>query len=218
MQLIVKKCCACKQAKPLDAFHKNKSKPDGLATQCKPCTRVYNKKYRDQNLESIRASDRAYYQLNKEERKEYNQNYYRLNAEEICKSVAEYAQEHPEVAANASRRWRKKNKLKERKRLRKYQADNPHKMLARKTKYRASQLQATPPWLTSQDRTDIEDFFLAARMFRIYTGQEYHVDHVVPLQGKTVCGLHVPWNLAVIEEVENKTKSNRHWPDMWEKL
>lgn len=89
-----------------------------------------------------------------------------------------------------------------------YRDANQDKRNARTAKRRAAKLQRTPHWLTKNQLDEIETFYTAALAFRLYTGQEYHVDHIVPLQGKNVSGLHVPWNLRVISAIDNLKKSN----------
>ena len=62
---------------------------------------------------------------------------------------------------------------------------------------------ASPPWLTSAMKAGMNEFYLEARRLTKETGVPHHVDHIVPLRGGTVCGLHVPWNLRVITAEEN---------------
>jgi hypothetical protein len=89
---------------------------------------------------------------------------------------------------------------------------NPDKTNAKYAKRRAAQLQRTPPWLTKEQLLEIESFYAKAKDLQTLTGIEFHVDHIVPLQGKLVSGLHVPWNLQVIPAVENLKKSNNYEP------
>lgn len=85
---------------------------------------------------------------------------------------------------------------------------NKHKARANSLKYPTSKIKATPPWLTKEQLQEMEDFhWLAEDLFKV-SGQRYHVDHVVPLQGKYVCGLHVPWNLGVLPDDLNIAKRN----------
>lgn len=76
---------------------------------------------------------------------------------------------------------------------------------------RASKLRATPVWA---DKSAIEVIYSEARALTRETGILHHVDHIVPLVSKLVCGLHVPANLRAIPAKENHTKNNRTWPDM----
>jgi len=72
-------------------------------------------------------------------------------------------------------------------------------------KRRARQLEARPPWVEAHlFRPIYEECVRKSRE----TGIEHHVDHIVPLQGKNVCGLDVPWNLQILKASENCAKSN----------
>jgi 5-methylcytosine-specific restriction endonuclease McrA len=76
---------------------------------------------------------------------------------------------------------------------------------ARRRKHR----EATPPWLTRAQKSDIRQLYQIAITMTKTTGEQYVVDHIVPLRSPVVCGLHVPWNLRVITQEENLQKSNK---------
>ena len=76
-------------------------------------------------------------------------------------------------------------------------------------KYRAALLNATPPWLTLKQRLEIELLYIEARQLETEDGVKRNVDHIYPLQGKTVCGLHVPWNLQILTATANRRKHNK---------
>jgi len=83
---------------------------------------------------------------------------------------------------------------------------------AKDAKRRAAKLQATVAW-ANQDK--IAAIYAEAQRISELTGMAYHVDHMVPLISKKVCGLHNEFNLQLLPGVENLQKHNRHWPDMW---
>lgn len=82
---------------------------------------------------------------------------------------------------------------------------NPGASTARSRKYQAAKLQRTPPWA---DMSAIVDFYVEAKRLEELTGIQFHVDHIVPLQGELVSGLHVPANLQLLPAHENLSKSN----------
>jgi hypothetical protein len=68
---------------------------------------------------------------------------------------------------------------------------------------------ATPKWLTAEQKLEIRLMYRLAIELSRRTGVRHVVDHIVPLHGETVCGLHVPWNLRVITQDVNLRKSNK---------
>jgi hypothetical protein len=68
-----------------------------------------------------------------------------------------------------------------------------------------------PSWV---DDDDITMVYEKANLLTRKTGIKHHVDHIVPLQSKIVCGLHVIENLQILTASNNCSKSNRLWPDM----
>lgn len=79
-------------------------------------------------------------------------------------------------------------------------------------KRRAAMLQRTPKWLTAIDFERIENEYKLATLLTKVTGSPWHVDHVIPLQGKFVSGFHVPSNLQVMRGSENIAKANQFLP------
>ena len=83
---------------------------------------------------------------------------------------------------------------------------------ANDAKRHAAKIQRTPAWLTIDDLWMLEQAYDLAAMRTKLFGFSWHVDHVLPLQGKYVSGLHVPTNVRVIPGVENVRKANRYLP------
>lgn len=81
---------------------------------------------------------------------------------------------------------------------------------SRAAKHRVIVLQRTPVWLTNEECLQVKSMYALAQIMSACTGETYHVDHIVPLQGKTVSGLHTPYNLQVILATENLSKGNKH--------
>lgn len=187
----MKICSICKQSKDFLAFGKHKGHADGLQSSCKICR---------QSARTDKQSEAYYkgrYQRDKEEMKVQAKIRYEANKEHILPRNAEYKKE-----------WDRENPEKKSKYFKNWCAKYPEKRrLKDKTRQKRFRT-ATPKWLTKEQKNDIKFFYIIAENYTKITGIQYHVDHIIPLKGEIVSGLHVPWNLQVITKQENLRKGN----------
>jgi hypothetical protein len=137
------------------------------------------------------------------------------NPEKRAKHRRVHAQRHPERERQQRKDWIASHPEKhEELRINKNKAtsiwakNNLDKKSASASKRRASQMNATPNWLTQSDYFEMDCIYKYCSALRSI-GLDYEVDHIIPLQGKMVSGMHVPWNLQVITQYENQSKGNR---------
>jgi flagellum-specific peptidoglycan hydrolase FlgJ len=111
--------------------------------------------------------------------------------------LAKLARQHEARAANPEKQTAYSR--------RHYEANKEH--YAEKCAYRRTQrIAATPPWC---DRSKIAELYLEAQRLTQETGVPHEVDHIIPLSGKRVCGLHIPQKMQIITRRQNRTKHNR---------
>lgn len=86
----------------------------------------------------------------------------------------------------------------------------PARRKAGKIRYEAQLKRATPAWLTDEDWEEMNAIYRRAQELTRSTGVRHEVDHKIPLNGKTVTGLHVPANLQILTQAQNVSKSNKY--------
>lgn len=154
---------------------------------CAGCVSDAYQAWATKNPEKLKEKDRRRYDEDPEKQRARVRDWYARNAE----ARREKSRQNPEIGAARARAWRKKN---------------PARARANFAAYRAAVLMATPKWA---DVGLIEKVYQEAVERTNETGVRYEVDHIVPLRGRTVCGLHVHYNLQILTRSENASKGNR---------
>ena len=150
--------------------------------------------YRAQNRDKCTEIIKAWSAKNPEKVREYARKTKLKNAEAIRVAAVRYRQENPEKRKQTTRNWRQNNK---------------HLVAAAQQRRHAAELKRTPSWLSDDDHWVMQQAYELAALRTKLFGFIWHVDHIIPLQGKRVSGLHVPRNLQVIPGVENMRKLNK---------
>ena len=162
--------------------------------------------------------------LFRERNPEYTKEY-RAKCKEHYKQLAkEWYEKNKEIVKQRAKEWRKENKDKSREsnlacyhrnrevfnaRFKKWAKDNKGKVLANVRKYELAKINRTPQWIDKDDLWAIQEIYELSYKRTEMTGIKWHVDHIIPLQGKLVSGLHVPANLQVIPAIINIGKGNK---------
>jgi len=122
----------------------------------------------------------------------------------ICKTCyyKEYAAAHASTIKQTKIKWMLADTERYKKTQVRWRQKNQKKILARVRKYQTSKILACPKWLSAEQIKQIEQMYTSCPI-------GYHVDHIIPLQGAAVCGLHVPWNLQHISAQANWSKGNK---------
>lgn len=185
-----KTCSKCRQQLPPSEFYADKSRPDGLATFCKPCRREKQRLIAANEDPQVRKQrQRLYYQNNKhacdERKKEWR-----------SKNPAKpkvFTEEQLERKRESGRRHYERNKS---------------TYLVNWARRRAAKIQRTIR-LSEEHLAQIDQMYADAKRLTAETGISHHVDHIAPLQGEMVSGLHAPWNMRVVPANENLSKGTR---------
>lgn len=213
MSTIIEKTCSnCKETKPVDEFYvdRTKSSKDGYRSHCKTCIAEYVIKSKQ------RRSDfkKKYYLDNKEQICSKSLKYHHDNKEAIAIKKAKYYQDNKDTFSSKSIQYYRNNIKSYKAYNKQYRKDNVAAHNASNAKRRSAKLQRTVSWADLQTIKDIykdcEEVNLAARAAGCI--ELFVVDHIIPLQGELVSGLHVENNLDIITNSANITKKNSFTP------
>ncbi len=162
------------------------------------------------NPEKRRAYRRKWAKNNPEKKRKSTKEWAAKNKDKIKESMIAFAEKNYGSLSNyhkiKDREWRAKNPEKKAASNRAYKKRHPSVVRANHAKYRAAKLQRTVSWANTKL---IQEIYLNARNLSEDSGESYHVDHIIPLQGKKVSGLHVETNLQILKSKDNSSKSNK---------
>lgn len=214
-------CRVCQQDKPESMFEiagKSRRKV------CTDCRKEQQKAWRLANSEKLRAAGAEWRSANKDRISSYSTQYRSQNREmlaEKCRNIPQEKRdqynasrrekrlENPERYAEQSARSYAKRRDKALEEMRQYAKQNPQIFISRNAARRARNEQAVAGWSAELTELVTTEAGVLRRLRKEATGIDWHVDHVIPLRGKTVSGLHVYNNIAVIPAVVNRAKKNK---------
>ena len=179
-------CARCGLDLPIEAFYVGKVKPGTKRGRCKKCSSIYSREWNLQHPERAFAS-RARHEANHPER---SLAWRRANKAHLKDLTYKWRAENPEQWKEICRRSR---------------ANNKEKILIRNREREIAEGRARAPW---GDRKAMQAIYAEAKKLTRDTGIAHDVDHIIPLRGEKVSGLHVENNLQIMLASKNRAKFN----------
>jgi hypothetical protein len=174
--------------------------------RCCECHRLRKQQLRIENPAKYQEKTKAKYHSDPSRFREYRKRDYIKNRELRKEARRAHYAANQESSRATSNLWKSRNKAHQVAYRAKWYALNIDKELAANAVRRAGLALACPKWVSKKDLLAI---YKKCRELSRTCKIKYHVDHIVPLKGKIVCGLHVPWNLQIILASENLKKKNK---------
>lgn len=203
IDMLTKVCTKCSVEKTVDCFSKAKAGKYGVSATCKMCYSIYH----SVNKERIAEKKRLYYLKNSESISSQKKVAYSLNKEKVLSRNKKWKENNKDYTKDYNNI--NKQVLATKRKI--YKQNNKEKYLAHEARRRANKVQASPSWV---DDEAVNGMYQLATIFN-RIGLNLHVDHIVPLNSDTVCGLHCEANLQLLPASDNISKGNRHWLNMW---
>jgi hypothetical protein len=164
--------------------------------------------YREKNKDQISKKTKEYKVTNQDKVKEWKKNWNSSEKGKLYNKQKSKIYRASGKTKAAEKKYRDSNKELIAKRVESWRLENFDRKACSQAKRRSIKINATPSWFYEIDELVINEAHHCASLREKTTGIKWHVDHIIPLQGKKVCGLHCWNNIQVIPAKTNLCKSN----------
>lgn len=205
----MKTCKKCNLSLSVTEFYVNNANKDKLSSYCKDCTKLKSKNWSSLNKERKKMRDAEYYLNNKDSHNLKCKIWREKNKEKNSLLKKKWAEQNRDKRIYSNKKYRLNNKENYNNSIKKWRKNNPHILRAKDAKRKSLKLRASLGEFYNSVKLEILTVYKNCSNITKSTGIKHHVDHIIPLKNKKVCGLHVPWNLQILTGSQNCKKLNK---------